>query len=41
MDRSLRRLTPEQRAVIILADVNEYSYQEIADIMGCSIGTVR
>jgi len=41
MERSLAELIPDQRAVIILADVDEYSYQEIADIMSCSIGTVR
>jgi RNA polymerase sigma factor (sigma-70 family) len=41
MDRALRGLTPEQRSVILLADVEGYSYQEIADVIGCSIGTVR
>ncbi|MBV8602499.1 MAG: sigma-70 family RNA polymerase sigma factor [Candidatus Eremiobacteraeota bacterium] len=41
LSRALRRLSSEQRQVIILADIEEYSYQEIADIMGCSIGTVR
>lgn len=41
MDRALRDLTPEQRSVIVLADVEDYSYQEIADVIGCSIGTVR
>jgi RNA polymerase sigma-70 factor (ECF subfamily) len=39
--KSLSQLSPEQRQVVILADIEEYSYQEIADIMGCSIGTVR
>ena len=41
MDRALRNLTAEQRSVILLADVEDYSYQEIADVIGCSIGTVR
>ncbi|HLI96518.1 MAG TPA: sigma-70 family RNA polymerase sigma factor [Candidatus Baltobacteraceae bacterium] len=39
--RSLDLLSADQRQVIILADIEEYSYQEIAEIMGCSIGTVR
>ncbi len=39
--RSLEELSPDQRQVIVLADIEEYSYQEIAEIMGCSIGTVR
>src|SRR5579871_3516343 len=39
--RSLEQLSPDQRQVIVLADIEEYSYQEIAEIMGCSIGTVR
>lgn len=41
LSRSLQKLSPDQRQVIILADIEEYSYQEIAEIMGCSIGTVR
>jgi len=41
MARALGALTAEQRAVVLLADVEEYSYQDIADIIGCSIGTVR
>jgi len=39
--RSLGMLSADQRQVVILADIEEYSYQEIAEIMGCSIGTVR
>jgi RNA polymerase sigma-70 factor (ECF subfamily) len=38
---ALERLSPDQRRVVVLADIEEYSYQEIADIMSCSIGTVR
>lgn len=41
VDRALRQLTEDQRAVVLLADIEERSYQDIADIMGCSIGTVR
>jgi RNA polymerase sigma-70 factor, ECF subfamily len=41
MVEALRQLTPDQRAVVLLADVEERSYQEVADIMACSIGTVR
>jgi RNA polymerase sigma-70 factor, ECF subfamily len=41
MERALARLTPEQRSVILLADVEDYSYQDIANVIGCSIGTVR
>lgn len=41
MEQALRQLTPDQRAVVLLADIEERSYQEIADIMACSIGTVR
>lgn len=41
MDLALKGLTPEQRTVVVLADVEEYSYQDIADMIGVSIGTVR
>jgi RNA polymerase sigma-70 factor (ECF subfamily) len=41
MSRALAALSPEQRQVVVLADIEEYSYQEIAEIVGCSIGTVR
>ncbi|MDQ2908251.1 MAG: sigma-70 family RNA polymerase sigma factor [Candidatus Eremiobacteraeota bacterium] len=41
LSRALSGLSPDQRQVVLLADIEEYSYQEIADIMGCSIGTVR
>jgi RNA polymerase sigma-70 factor (ECF subfamily) len=41
MERSLNGLSYDQRVVVVLADIDGYSYQEIADIVGCSIGTVR
>ena len=41
LSKALAQLSTEQRQVVVLADIEEYSYQEIAEIMGCSIGTVR
>jgi RNA polymerase sigma-70 factor (ECF subfamily) len=41
LSKALAQLSADQRQVVLLADVEEYSYQEIAEIMRCSIGTVR
>ena len=41
LQRALEALSSDQRQVVVLADIEELSYQEIADIAGCSIGTVR
>jgi RNA polymerase sigma-70 factor (ECF subfamily) len=41
LSRALALLSSDQRQVVVLADIEEYSYQEIAEVMGCSIGTVR
>jgi len=38
--RAMDRLPPEFRAVVLLADLEEYSYREIADILECPMGTV-
>ena len=37
---ALCRLSPEHRESVVLKDVQGLSYKEIADAMGCSIGTV-
>ena len=37
----LSRLTPDQRLAIILSDVQGLSYEEMAQAMRCSLGTVR
>jgi len=37
---ALEQLPQEQRAAILFREVEGLSYQEIADTMGCSIGTV-
>jgi len=41
LQKVLRGLPFEKRAVVVLKHYYEYSYQEIADILGCPIGTVR
>ena len=38
--RALDALPPEFRLAVVLSDVEEFSYEEIAQIMGCPIGTV-
>src|ERR1700755_2173588 len=37
---ALEQLPDDHRTVVILADVEELSYKEIAEVMGCPIGTV-
>ncbi len=39
--RALRQLSPEQRAVVELTYFHGYSYQEISEIAGCPINTVK
>lgn len=39
--QALERITPDQRAAIVLFDVEGYDYQEIADMTGVSLGTVK
>jgi RNA polymerase sigma-70 factor, ECF subfamily len=41
LSKALAELTPEQRRIVLLADVEDCSYQEIGRIVGCSVGTVR
>jgi len=38
---SLRQLPETQREVLVLHDIEGFSYQEISNIVGASIGTVR
>jgi RNA polymerase sigma-70 factor (ECF subfamily) len=40
INRAFEALSDEARAMVLLADVEELSYKEIADIAGCPIGTV-
>src|SRR5829696_521079 len=40
VDRAFASLPPDWRLVVLLADVEELSYREIADVMGIPLGTV-
>lgn len=37
----LDQMKPEHKTVIVLRDVMELSYEEIADVLDCSLGTVK
>lgn len=39
--RLLEKLPQEQRIVLVMRDLEEYSYEEIAQILGLSMGTVK
>lgn len=41
IEESLKCLPEAQRAVLVLHDIEGFAYQEIAEIIGTSIGTVR
>lgn len=41
LEDCLRDLTPEQRDLIHMADIEQLSYKEIAEIVGAPIGTIR
>ena len=40
IQHALQQLPEDHRSVVILADVEELSYKEIAEVLGCPIGTV-
>lgn len=41
IQRYINTLSPEFRLVLILRDINGYSYEEIAEELECSLGTVK
>jgi RNA polymerase sigma factor (sigma-70 family) len=41
VERALAQLPPDFRAAVVLCDVEGLSYEEIAEIMGAKLGTVR
>jgi len=40
IESAISKLSPEHRAVIVMKEIQELQYNEIAEILGCSIGTV-
>jgi RNA polymerase sigma factor (sigma-70 family) len=41
VQRALDALAPEFRAAVVLCDIEQLSYEEIADVLGIKLGTVR
>ena len=41
ISKALSGLTPIQRKIVLLADVDGCSYREIGQLVGCTVGTVR
>jgi len=41
LQAALNQLAPDFRMVLILADVEEFSYEEISSMLGVPVGTVR
>jgi RNA polymerase sigma-70 factor (ECF subfamily) len=40
IEQAISKLSPEHRAVIVMKEIEELQYNEIAEALGCSIGTV-
>jgi len=40
IDYAIAQISPEHRAVILMKEIEEMQYHEIAEALGCSIGTV-
>jgi RNA polymerase sigma-70 factor, ECF subfamily len=39
--KAIGELDPEAREVVVLRDMQEFSYEEISEVIGCPLGTVR
>src|SRR5262245_8595810 len=40
IEKAIDQLSPEHRAVILMKEIDDMQYHEIAEALGCSIGTV-
>jgi len=41
LNEAMQKLSPKHRTVVVLFEIEGLGHQEIADIVGCSVGTVR
>ena len=41
VEAALSKLPDEYRTAVVLADIEEFSYDEISKVMGCPVGTIR
>ncbi|MFC1587000.1 sigma-70 family RNA polymerase sigma factor [Planctomycetota bacterium] len=41
IQNAITELEPDLRRIVVLKDVENYSYEEIAEIIGCPMGTVK
>jgi RNA polymerase sigma-70 factor (ECF subfamily) len=41
LNEALQKLSPKHRTVVVLFEIEGLSHQEISEIVGCSVGTVR
>lgn len=41
LERAIQQLPVDQRTTLVLSDIQEYSYEEIADMMDVELGTVK
>jgi RNA polymerase sigma-70 factor (ECF subfamily) len=41
IEKAIKSLSPNQRQVVILSDIQGMAYEEIAQIVGCPVGTVK
>jgi len=41
VERALAQLKPQQREIIVMRDVQELPYQDIAEVLGCTVGGAK
>ncbi|HID06007.1 MAG TPA: sigma-70 family RNA polymerase sigma factor, partial [Armatimonadetes bacterium] len=41
IEEALNALSPDHRAIVVLRDIEGLSYEEIAEVLGCSVAAVK